>query len=269
MAAPTTNIRLEEVLRNFFENRLKEIWTCFPAQVESYDEENDTVDCIPSIMMIASETFETIEPGILRKVPVVRHGGGGWRIKFPIRVGQQILILVSNRGLDDWKEKLEKGSMPDDGLWSQKDSLAFPLSIGEDWKTAPTETFEITNESGDKKISIDTDSVDATVGDAKLSVSSTSASATNGESGLEVDASKSRINFGMENFIQADNLGLKLVAGTTSLRILNDGRMVLEVLEDRALEDIYERRSWKADRGDGGVTVVNSQGNLESGGPQD
>ena len=156
MAAPSTAGRLEEVLRNFFRNRLKEIWTCLPAQVETVNDDG-TIDCTPSIQMLERETFKEIEPRLLRKVPIINLGGAGWRIEIPVRVNQQVLLLMANRGLDDWKVKLEKGSMPDEGLWSQKDSLALPLSIGEDWETEPESPFKITNHENDKEIILDED----------------------------------------------------------------------------------------------------------------
>ena len=62
----------------------------------------------------------------VRNVPVVFPSGGGFALTFPLRKGDPVLLVYSQRGLARWK-KAPGVSTPDvDGFFSEKDAIAIP-----------------------------------------------------------------------------------------------------------------------------------------------
>ena len=127
---------LEHALRYASEELLKTIWTCMPAEIVGRNAADDTVDVEPAIDGM-DKTYKTFKRGVIRDLPVLRLGGGGWTLKFPVRIGGQGLLLVSNRGIENYVSRKGKGARPGEGLWSLDDSFFLPLSWGQDALDAP------------------------------------------------------------------------------------------------------------------------------------
>ena len=90
------------------DNRLKELHTALPGIIQSFDPELQTVSVQPAIKRIFKSISEdsqeliAMELPILINVPILYPRGGGFSLTFPISVGDECLLLFSERSIDRW-----------------------------------------------------------------------------------------------------------------------------------------------------------------------
>ena len=181
-----------------------------PANVEVINDDG-TIDCVISIDIVMKDTFKRITPITLRSVPVILFRTGNFDLRNLLEINDQVILFFVNRGIDEWRSTKAKGSMPDEGFWSQKDALAVPVSFANGASSGQSVTFG----SGENKVEISADSLKAQFGD----------------NGLEVDSSKAEIHYGETTTVKVDSIGTKLTAGTTSIRLLQNAEIVLQAYD--------------------------------------
>lgn len=86
---------------------LRDLHTAMPAIIMSYDPQTRTVKAQPAIQRIFKDG-EGISGAInlppCVDVPVVFQGGGGYEITFPIKEGDECLLIFAERCIDNWFE---------------------------------------------------------------------------------------------------------------------------------------------------------------------
>lgn len=88
-----------------FNSRQTLIWTALPAIVQSFDSVAMTCEVQPSIQgKIPKEdgTIELVNLPLLLDCPVVFPRGGGCSLTFPIKKGDECLVVFSSRAIDLW-----------------------------------------------------------------------------------------------------------------------------------------------------------------------
>ena len=78
---------------------------CMPCIVQAYDREKQTVDCQPLIReRIIAETgqIQYVQYPLLINVPVVQYTFGTARLRFPIKEGDECLVIFSDLAIDNW-----------------------------------------------------------------------------------------------------------------------------------------------------------------------
>lgn len=99
---------LAENIKQGVNNRLKELHTSMPGIVQSFDAEKQTASIQPAIrrVFITREgTDEILAPSdlpILINVPVQFPRGGGFSLTFPVKKGDECLIVFAERAIDTW-----------------------------------------------------------------------------------------------------------------------------------------------------------------------
>lgn len=81
------------------------LWTALPAIINSFDDLAMTVTAQPTIKMnvlLSDGTFSLVTLPLLVDVPVCFPGGGGYTLTFPIKQGDEALIVFSSRCIDAW-----------------------------------------------------------------------------------------------------------------------------------------------------------------------
>lgn len=86
------------------------IWTALPALVTAYDPATNTCTCQPTIKAVIvqqdpttnQQTQAPVNLPTLIHVPVVFPGGGGYSMTFPIKSGDEVLVVFSSRCIDAW-----------------------------------------------------------------------------------------------------------------------------------------------------------------------
>lgn len=95
----------EENLVNDQTNHQSKIQTCLPGIIKSYNSTNMTCTVLPTIQATrykTDETQENLDYPILLDCPVQFPSGGNCTITFPIKVGDECLIVFSSRSIDNW-----------------------------------------------------------------------------------------------------------------------------------------------------------------------
>lgn len=81
------------------------LWTALPGVVLSYDAASQTVEVQPSIQAIQLLSDGSTVPIDLPPcvdVPVLFMTGGGYTLTFPIKAGDECLIVFASRCIDNW-----------------------------------------------------------------------------------------------------------------------------------------------------------------------
>lgn len=118
--------KLAQALTFVIRQRLKEdVHTCLPGLIEAYDPETKRCSVQPALDLVKTDG-ETMPRAVLVDVPVWVHGGGGWLIHPRLRRGDAVLILFSERGLENWKAAQFKRTAPEDGYLADRDALVLP-----------------------------------------------------------------------------------------------------------------------------------------------
>ena len=96
----------EELFRKAFESQQSGLWTALPGIINSFDPELMTCSIRPAVQFRYPKpdgTWETREPNfMLLDCPVVWQGGGGCTLTFPIKPGDECLVVFASRCIDGW-----------------------------------------------------------------------------------------------------------------------------------------------------------------------
>lgn len=115
---------LAEVIRNAIEGRLVDLHTALPAQVISFDKDKQSVDVQPQIQR-KFKNGDIIDLPVIADVPLMFPRAGTAFISFPIREGDQVLLIFCERSIDRW---VQDGGIvdPDD---TRKHDLSDAIAI--------------------------------------------------------------------------------------------------------------------------------------------
>ena len=95
----------EETMRLAMDGKQAQIWTALPGIIQSFDPVAMTCECQPTITGLARNpdgTYRTIQMPLLLDCPVFFPGGGGATLTFPIKPGDECLVIFASRCIDSW-----------------------------------------------------------------------------------------------------------------------------------------------------------------------
>lgn len=120
---------LAALLNRFKAQAFADLRVSMPARVEKYDDATQLADVQP--LLKDSYVDEDGERQIARlpvvtNVPVVFPGGGGMRITFPVRAGDTVLLVFSDRSIDSWLAQGGEASPEDERRHHLSDAVAIP-----------------------------------------------------------------------------------------------------------------------------------------------
>lgn len=111
-------------LSSIFRELLGGVNTAFPGVVQAFDG-SGAADVQPAILV--ERPGEQPKPGpMLLNVPVLFPGGGGFRLAFPLREGDEVLVICSQRSLDRWKATGGVVEAGDRRQFALSDAVAIP-----------------------------------------------------------------------------------------------------------------------------------------------
>jgi len=99
---------LADNIKQGVDNRIKDLHSSMPGIVQSFDAEKQTASVQPAIrrVFITREgTDEILSPSdlpVLINVPVQFPRGGGFSLTFPVKKGDECLIVFAERAIDNW-----------------------------------------------------------------------------------------------------------------------------------------------------------------------
>jgi hypothetical protein len=121
---------ISEAINALIERIGQDLNVSLPGTIEDYDHEKQLASVKPSLKRpLRSEDGEDVEAEslpVIPNVPVVQPSGGGYFVHFPLKKGDPVTLIISDRSLDRWKER---GGEVDPGFTHTHeltDALAFP-----------------------------------------------------------------------------------------------------------------------------------------------
>ena len=116
-----------EALRRAQEGQQAQLWTALPGIVQAFDPVAMTVTVQPAVMgSVADERGKVKSQAmpLLVDVPVVFPCGGGFSLTYPIKPGDEALVVFSSRCIDGWWQGGKAVPPPDSRMHDLSDGLA-------------------------------------------------------------------------------------------------------------------------------------------------
>ena len=185
----------EESFRLAFHGEQSKMWTSIPGIVDSVNLDAQTLSVQPSIqgIVLDEESNSTnVNLPLCVDVPIVWPRAGGFSLTFPIKQGDEVLLVFASRCIDSWWQNGGVGSQAELRMHDLSDGFAMlaPTSQPKRLLNVSGENVQLRTDSGtsyieitpDGKINILTNSEvninanDINISSESLSVNSTSCS---------------------------------------------------------------------------------------------
>lgn len=151
------------------DSTLMNLHTSMPAIIMSYDANTRTITAQIAIQRVFTDGEGLSGPMNLPPcvdVPVIFPGGGGYEITFPVKEGDECLLLFSERCIDSWFVSGEPNVPADYRQHDLSDAIAI-VGLKSLAKATPTDNAGMNIGSATNKISITDDDISITVNDVK------------------------------------------------------------------------------------------------------
>lgn len=96
-----------EQMRVVFEGLMSGVYTALPGIVEAFDEEAITATIQPALrgsVQRADGSWLSVQLPLLTDVPCQFPGGGGATLTFPVKAGDECLVIFASRCIDAWHQ---------------------------------------------------------------------------------------------------------------------------------------------------------------------
>jgi hypothetical protein len=125
----TSGVALTDAIRLAVGAALASTHVAFPARVEAYDSNAQTVDVLPQI----ERATRAIDGSVLREdlpivaaVPIAWPRSGAFGVIFPLAVGDHVLVVVCDRNIGEWRRTGSAGDPKDVGVHVLDGAVAVP-----------------------------------------------------------------------------------------------------------------------------------------------
>lgn len=150
-----TNVQIGDenlLLQQFFNGRQAGIWTALPGIIQSFDPETLTCEVQPSIkgrIQDADGTIRQVDMPMLLDCPVVFPHAGGCSLTFPIKAGDECLVVFSSRGIDFWWQQGGVQPPPEPRMHDLSDGFVIPGPYSQPRKIGNVSTSAVQLRSDD------------------------------------------------------------------------------------------------------------------------
>lgn len=141
------NTSLEGLVAAVASAAARGVWCALPGTVVSYDAATRTADVRAAVMDTrVDEDGQMVATPIAQipDVPVALLGGGGARVRFPVRAGDSVLLVFCSRSIERYKIRGDAGGPVDPGddrSGDLSDAIAIPLDLYRAEDEAPAIEF--------------------------------------------------------------------------------------------------------------------------------
>lgn len=118
---------LQDSLLAAFQGFQSGVWTALPGVVVSVDNtgSEQTVDVQPALrmqFMNPDNSWTSVKPPVCIHCPVQFPGGGGATLTFPVKVGDECLLVFASRCIDSWwQQGAADGNVPEQAEYRMHD----------------------------------------------------------------------------------------------------------------------------------------------------
>lgn len=119
-----------DAVASVFDGRMLEVNTAMPGVVERYDAATGRADVSPVIkrVYVVDGKDQAFDQPVITSVPVCFPRGGGFAMTFPLKKGDPVLLVFSQRSIDRWTDTdgKTKHDCEDDRRFDLSDAIAIP-----------------------------------------------------------------------------------------------------------------------------------------------
>lgn len=149
----------EESLRLALESQQAQIWTALPGIVSGVDLAKQTVSVQPSVQGSVSDAqgnVTSVNLPLLVDVPIVWPRAGGFALTFPIKAGDEVLVVFSSRCIDAWWQSGGVGVAAEARMHDLSDGFAVlaPTSQSKKLSNVSSSNVQLRDEAGTTYVEI-------------------------------------------------------------------------------------------------------------------
>lgn len=143
----------EESLRLALESQQAQIWTALPGIVSGVDLAKQTVSVQPTVqgsVTDANGNVSNVNMPTLVDVPIVWPRAGGFALTFPIKAGDEVLVVFSSRCIDSWWQSGGIGAPAEARMHDLSDGFAVlaPSSQSKKLSSVSSSNVQLRDEAG-------------------------------------------------------------------------------------------------------------------------
>lgn len=165
----------EESLRLALESHQAQIWTALPGYVTAVDLAKQTVSVQPTVkgeVSSADGTSKAVNMPVLVDVPICWPKAGGFALTFPVKAGDEVLVVFASRCIDAWWQSGGVGVPVESRMHDLSDGFAIlaPSSQAKKYNNVSSSNVQLRNESGDTYVEITADGKARIVGASTIDI---------------------------------------------------------------------------------------------------
>ena len=142
------NDALTEMLEVDFNARIKNVHTSMPGHIVDYDPATRRATVQPGLFLVLIGERPMRRPPILN-VPVGHLAANGMVFHVPIKPGNAVHLVFSERGIGTWKRNMESEAIPDKGHYFDiADAIAYPVFGIPQGSPVTSDGFSLQTEDG-------------------------------------------------------------------------------------------------------------------------
>ena len=150
---------LEEALRIALDGRVSSVWTSLPGIITKVNFQQMTVEVQPAIQAIITNpdgTTKNVNLPLLVDVPIVFPSAGGFTLTFPIKAGDEVLVILACRCIDSWWQSGNIGAPVEARMHDLSDGFAIPGPKSQPKKLSniSSSNVQLRNDSGSTFVEI-------------------------------------------------------------------------------------------------------------------
>ena len=141
-----------QIYENLINEAMFRTRCCIPCIVQSYNEENNTVECQPAIReRIINEdgTIQYVQLPLLVNVPVVFPGSSDFELKFALKQNDECLVLFSDLSIDNFWEKGSLQNPVEVRRHDLSDGIAIPCRLSLQKRSEQAKASIVVSSKGD------------------------------------------------------------------------------------------------------------------------
>lgn len=150
----------EEALRSAIEGKLRGVWTALPGIIETVDFEKLTCTVQPAIQaqvfdQEGKSTFVNLP--VLPDVPIMFPRGGDYTLTFPIQQGDECLVILASRAIDNWWAQGGVQTPYDGRMHNLSDGFALVGPFSQPQKISNVPSYSTQLRSSDQRTMVELD----------------------------------------------------------------------------------------------------------------
>lgn len=150
----------QEATRAALNGLQSQMWTALPGVIVAVDLVAMTVQVQPTVQALftdpnGAQSYVTLP--VLPDVPIVFPGGGGYRLTFPVRNGDECLVVFSSRAIDNWWQSGDVQPTTDRRMHDLSDGFAIIGPMSQVKKIGGVSTTTTVLRSDDASVEVEID----------------------------------------------------------------------------------------------------------------